>query len=114
MRCALHSTVYNILQCPPYRRQGMVWKQGVVFLVHHLYCIVVHCVLDVYQFLGTAGTLYGSVLFVYVATRRIVYGIVVRCTCYHKWYSTVNPTVNSFHTISSHKFLSTFCPSVLF
>jgi hypothetical protein len=50
-------------------------------------------------FLGTAGASYGSVLFVYVATRRIIYSKVVRCTCYHKWYSTVNPTVNSWHGV---------------
>ena len=79
----------------------MVWSlDGVVFLVRYLYCIVVHRVLEVYQFLGTARASYGSVLFVYVGTRRIVYGmLVVRFTCYHKWYSTVNPTVNSWHGV---------------
>jgi hypothetical protein len=50
---------------------------GVVFLVRHLYCIVVHRVLEVYQLLGTVDASYGSVLFVYVAIRRIVYGIAV-------------------------------------
>jgi hypothetical protein len=33
---------------------------GVVFLVRHLHCIVVHRVLEVYQFLDTAGASHGS------------------------------------------------------
>jgi len=77
-----YTTVYSVHHTVD-RVNGL---DGVVLLVRHLYCIVVHRVLEVYRFLGTAGASYGSVLFVYVATRRIVYGIVVRCTCYHKWY----------------------------
>ena len=79
-----YTTVYSVHHTVD-RVNGL---DGVVLLVRHLYCIVVHRVLEVYRFLGTAGASYGSVLFVYVATRRIVHSIVVRCTCtcYHKWY----------------------------
>ena len=87
--CTVQYTTVNSVHHTVDRVNGL---DGVVLLVPHLYCIVV----PIFRY-STAGASYGSVSFVYVATRRIVYGTVVRCTCtcYHKWYSTVNPTVNS-------------------